>query len=302
MDGRRWRTVRYRDRNGEAAGGDSGQDRLLALLYGTAAGRKILKILIRPSVSRLGGMVLNTGLSRLLIGPFVKRTGIRMEEYERPEGGAYASYNEFFCRRIRRERRPVCGEPGSLISPCDGKVSVYRIGEDSSFSIKDTRYTVESLLRSKRLANRYQGGWAYIFRLTVDDYHRYVYVEDGMKSCQKKIPGVFHTVNPAANDRYPIYKENTREYCLIRTPHAGTIVQMEVGALMVGKICNYHRDGRAVGRGEEKGRFEFGGSTVVVLTEPGKAVPDADLTANTQSGWETVVKMGEKVGRYQSPS
>lgn len=52
----------------------------------------------------------------------------------------------------------------------------------------------------------------------------------------------------------------------------------------------------AVRRGEEKGRFEFGGSTIVVLTEPGKVVPDADLTANTKDGWETVVKMGERVG------
>lgn len=294
--------MRYRDRNGTAAGEDSGQDRLLQFLYGTVFGRRIIRFLIRPSVSRLGGMVLSTRISCLLIHPFVKKTGIRLEEYEKPKKGGYGSYNEFFCRRIRKECRPVCDAPGTFISPCDGKVSVYPIGEDSSFLIKNTRYTVESLLGSPRLARRYQGGWAFVFRLTVDDYHRYGYAEGGVKSRQKKIPGVFHTVNPAANDRYPIYKENTREYCLIKTPHAGTIVQMEVGALMVGTIRNYSPAMQAVRRGEEKGRFEFGGSTVVVLTEPGRVRPDADLAANTREGWETVVKMGEKVGEYQSVS
>ncbi len=293
--------MKYRERNGSVSGGESGQDRLLEFLYGTVFGRRLVRFLIRPSVSRLGGMVLSTRTSCLLIKPFVKKTGIRLEEYEKPKTGAYSSYNEFFCRRIRKERRPVCDEPGILISPCDGKVSVYPIGEDSSFLIKNTRYTVDSLLRSARLARRYQGGWAFVVRLPVDDYHRYGYAEGGVKSRQRKISGVFHTVNPAANDCYPIYKENTREYCLIRTPHAGTIVQMEVGALMVGTIRNYSPAMQAVRRGEEKGRFEFGGSTVVVLTEPGKVMPDADLAANTAEGWETAVKMGEKIGEYRIP-
>ena len=49
-------------------------------------------------------------------------------------------------------------------------------------------------------------------------------------------------------------------------------------------------------RGEEKGRFEFGGSTVVVLVEPDKVVPDPDLLKNSQEGWETAVRYGERVG------
>ena len=57
-----------------------------------------------------------------------------------------------------------------------------------------------------------------------------------MKSQAVEIPGVFHTVNPAANEVYPIYHENTREYCLLKTGQFGTLVLMEVGAMMVGKI------------------------------------------------------------------
>ena len=71
---------------------------------------------------------------------------------------------------------------------------------------------------------------------------------------------------------------------------------MEVGALMVGKICNYVKQPCEVHRGEEKGRFEFGGSTILVMTEPGKVIPDQDLRTNTIEYAETLVKMGEHIG------
>ena len=123
-----------------------------------------------------------------------------------------------------------------LVSPCDGKLSVHRISSDSRFNIKDTEYTVGQLLKNEQLARRYTDGYALIFRLTVDDYHHYCYVADGRKSENVTLPGVFHTVNPAANDVYPIYKENAREYCLLKTEKFGTILMMEVGAMMVGKF------------------------------------------------------------------
>lgn len=77
-----------------------------------------------------------------------------------------------------------------------------------------------------------------------------------------RIPGVFHTVNPLAGEIYPIYKENTREFSVLKSQHFGNILMMEVGALMVGRICN-EKENCPVHRGEEKGKFEFGGSTVI---------------------------------------
>lgn len=70
---------------------------------------------------------------------------------------------------------------------------------------------------------------------------------------------------------------------------------MEVGALLVGRIVNYHEK-KEVKRGEEKGRFEFGGSTVILCLEKDKAVIDGDILSNSAAGIETVVKMGEKIG------
>ena len=98
-----------------------------------------------------------------------------------------------------------------------------------------------------------------------------------------------------ANDQYPIYKENTREYVLLHTERLGTLVQMEVGALLVGKIINHARGSR-VRRGWEKGRFAFGGSTVILMTEKGAVCPDRDILENSGRGMETKVKLGERVG------
>ena len=162
-------------------------------------------------------------------------------------------------------------------------------------TLKLTDYTVESLLRDEKLAAVYEGGQVLIFRLAVDDYHRYCYMADGEKEENVRIQGVFHTVNPIANDYFPIYKENTREYTVLHTKEFGDMVVMEVGALMVGKIVNHH--GKAqVQRGQEKGYFQFGGSTIVVLLKKGAAILDPDILENSAEGIETVVRFGEKIG------
>lgn len=116
------------------------------------------------------------------------------------------------------------------------RLSVYPIDEQMEVRIKHTRYTAGSLLRNEALARRFAGGYLWVFRLSVDDYHRYIYVDSGRESVRRRIPGVLHTVNPVANDVYPIYKENTREYSLMKSEHFGTLLMMEVGALMVGKL------------------------------------------------------------------
>ncbi len=281
-----------KDRKGNTVPGEDGQDRLLEFLYGTVLGRGIVSLLIRPWVSSAAGKVMNSGISRLAIKPFLKKSHLDMTEYE---DRSFCSFNDFFTRRIREGRRPVDTDPHHLIAPCDSKLSVYPITMEARFCVKHTQYTMAQLLKDEDLARRFAGGSFLLFRLTVDDYHRYGYIESGCKGENIHIPGVFHTVNPAAGDRYPIYKENTREYTLIETPRLGTVLQMEVGATMVGRIVNYHGPG-AVERGQEKGRFEFGGSTVIVCLEKDRAVIDEDILRNTERSIETVVKLGEKIG------
>lgn len=284
--------MKYIDRNGKVTIEESGQDKLLYRLYNSSVGRRALQLLIRPGVSKAAGWLLDQPCSKILIPSFIKKNHIDMSLYEKKE---YLSYNDFFTRQIRREYRPIAEDENVLISPCDGKLSIYPVEEDSRFSIKNTEYTLETLLRSKKLAEKYREGYVCVFRLTVDDYHRFCYVDDGKKTRNYHIPGVFHTVNPAANEVYPIYKENTREFSLLKSRHFKTILMMEVGALLVGRIVNHQEAGEVV-RGAEKGTFEFGGSTVILMFQKNGVRLDESIMENTKKGYETIVKMGEKIG------
>lgn len=286
-------TVTYITRDGTKIDGTTGQDHLLEVIYGHALTRMLLRPFLSPAVSDICGKFLSTRLSRRIIPSFVKKNHIDLGIYEKQE---FDSYNAFFTRKIKAEQRPINEQKNILISPSDGKVTAYPITQKGRFWIKHTQYSAAQLLKDERLAERYMGGWIYVIRLTVDDYHRYCYVADGRKSRQRKIRGVLHTVNPVANDYYPIYKMNSREYCLLKTKEFGTILLMEVGALMVGKINNHEEDSAQVKRGDEKGMFEFGGSTIVVMTEPGMTKPDKDIIQNTKVQAETLVKMGEPIG------
>ena len=283
----------WRDRNGNIVPGDNGQDRLLEWMYGTAPGRCLVRLMIRPWVSRSAGWLLDRKISALAVKPFIKSNHIDMTDFEQRK---FRSFNDFFTRQVREGRRPVDMEPEHLIAPCDSKLTAYPIGADSRFRIKGVDYTLEQLLRDGELARRFLGGTLLLFRLTVGDYHRYGYVDSGYLGREIHLDGVYHTVNPAAAGRYPIYRENTREYALLESDHFGTLLQMEVGAAMVGRIVNALGE-RVVQRGQEKGRFEFGGSTVIVLLQKDAAVIDEDILLNTSQEAETVVRLGEVIGR-----
>ena len=282
--------IRYRD--GYPAARSQGQEKALQLLYGNVFGRFLLKLLTRRWLSCVAGWFLSTRLSRVFIRSFIRKNHIDMTQYE---AGPFGSFNEFFSRKILPAARPMDLEPRHLMSPCDSKLTVFPITRQSRFTIKNTEYTVASLLQNEDLAREYEGGLALVFRLSVEDYHRYHYAVSGKKSGQVHIRGRLHTVNPIANDHYPIYKENTREYCTLENPEFGKLVVMEVGALLVGRILNHHGEAK-VQRGEEKGMFLFGGSTVVMLLQAGAAEMDADIMENSRKLTETVVRCGEKIG------
>ena len=284
--------MRQITRDGVLTEETTGQDRTLHRLYGNVFGRCLLKLLTARWISKLVGAFLSTKLSCRLIPSFIRKNNIDMSQYQ---DGTYGSYNAFFCRTIRPEARPIDMDPRHLISPCDSKLTALPITADSHFTLKNTQYTAESMLKNKELGDAFLGGYALIFRLTVDDYHRYHYPVDGEKEENVPIRGALHTVNPIANDYYPIYKENSREYSIIHTDTFGDMVMMEVGALLVGKIVNHHGKAK-VSRGQEKGYFQFGGSTVVLLLKKDVVRLDADILKNSEQGIETVVKMGEKIG------
>ena len=271
---------------------NSGQDRLLERLYTSFYGRILLKVLTQPGLSRAAGIFLDRKASCFLIRPFIEKNQMDMRPYvKRP----YRSFNDFFTREILPTERMIDCDPSHLVSPSDGKLSVYSLDETAEFTIKGSVYTLERILKNPALAKRYEGGYACVFRLCVDDYHRYSYPADGEKSENIRIPGILHTVNPVAVESVPVYHENTREYCLIRTENFGTLLQMEVGAMMVGRIKNYHGP-KQVKKGSEKGRFEFGGSTILLLVQKDRVDFREEFLKHTEQGIETQVEMGEWIG------
>lgn len=266
---------------------------MLDFLYCTVCGRLILKILTRPFLSVLAGHFMDSVLSVPLIKPFIRRNSISLEDYESEK---WTSFNHFFTRRTKKGKRVFDPDPKHLTAPCDGLLTVYRISSDLRFTVKHSIYSIESLLENHSLAEDFKDGLCLVFRLTPSHYHRFHYMDNGQKGENISIKGILHTVQPIAVENVPVYTRNSREYCVLHTENFGDTVVMEVGALFVGRIVNLH-GAYTFSRGEEKGRFEFGGSTVIVLLKPGAAeISEGIINANL-NGLEYPVTAGEKIGQ-----
>lgn len=259
-------------------------------LYRTFLGRLLVKILILPFISRAVGKYKDGKKSKKGIKKFIEKNGIEMSCYEERE---FKSFNDFFARNIKAGARKIDDTPSSLVAPCDGKLSVYTADDKGEYVIKNSLYKLKDLIGEEN-AKEFCGGTLLVFRLAVDDFHRYAFFDGGSAEASVKIKGVFHTVNPIAMERYKVFSQNSREYTLLHTDNFGDAVYVEIGALMVGKIVNNGK--REFLRGDEKGYFKFGGSTVVVVLKKGAANIDADILKNNANNYETKVRLGEKIG------
>ncbi len=269
-------------------------DKILNFLYTTFTGRVILKGLTAKKVSKACGAFLDSPMSKPLIKPFVEKNDIDLSICERDKAADYDNFNDFFTRQLKDGERPIGQDETRLIAPSDGLLSAYIITEGLVIPVKRSCYRVSDLLHSKKLAKEYNGGLCLVYRLSVKHYHRYVYAESGIKGKNHRINGILHTVQPIALRHVPVFTENQREFVQIKTKNFGKIIQMEVGALLVGKIKNHHLGIKNVKRGEEKGFFKYGGSTIIVLIKKDHIGNiDPKYYINTLHNIETPVKMGQ---------
>lgn len=229
------------------------EDKINLFLYNTILGRIILKIIVNPFISKIVGYFQETKLSTVTI------------------------------RKIDKKKEV-------LISPYDGKLMVYKLNKENTFKVKHSYYTIEELIGEK--ISGYENGYALIFRLCVDDYHRYIFIDDGIKGKSKNIKGKLHTVRPIAINKYKVFIQNERTITILHTTNFDDVIQIEVGALMVGKIINNNKI--KFKKGDEKGYFKFGASTIIILINNVKI--DEDIINNSQNNIETIVKLGEKIG------
>lgn len=259
--------------------------------YGTAFGRMLAKgLLCRRPVSALYALWQRSPLSRGKVRRFMRTYRISVDDCTRQE---FSCFNDFFTRQRKNYVNQTA--ENELPAVADSKLTALPISAEQRFAVKGVPYTVAELLEDDALAAQYEGGVCLIFRLAPDDYHRYVYPDCGTQGATRVINGVLHTVNPIAAG-LKVYRRNARRFTVLQTEHFGQVVQMEVGALLVGRICNHSETPAAFGKLQEKGYFEYGGSTVILLLPPDRVAIDADILAHSAEGVESKVRLGERIG------
>ncbi|MBO4450180.1 MAG: phosphatidylserine decarboxylase [Clostridiales bacterium] len=262
----------------------------LERLYNTWYGRVLSKFILLPVFSTMATSKDRKRSSVKKIAPFIEEYKINMDDFE---GREFTSFSDFFTRNIRPGRRPADPDPSAVISPADSKVLCYDIDDDLRFTVKGSVYTPDEIVGNNPELKAFAGGKALVFRLSMDDYHHYCHIDSGKVSDSYEIKGKLHTVS-SISSKYKIYKENHRIVNILETDHFGRVVYIEVGALLVGRIRN---NGRTIfEKGQEKGYFEQGGSTIVLFFEKGRIKVDEDILEMSGNGIETKVKMGERIG------
>lgn len=270
----------------------------LKFLYYNPFGKLALEALVkRKFLSVWYGRKMNSEKSKEKILPFVKALEIPMEEAEKSLED-FTSFNDFFYRKLKKGARTWDMREEVLVSPADGKILAYEnIESFFSFFVKGQEFSLEELFASKEMAEKYAEGSFVIVRLAPVDYHRFHFPIDARVGTSHKIDGYYYSVSTHAIRRnIRIFLENQREYTILESKLFGDIAYFEVGATMVGGIHQTYLENTMVNKGEEKGYFDFGGSTCLLLFEKGKVQLDKDLLENTKRGIETKVYVGEKIG------
>ena len=285
----------------------------LDFLYGNVFGRILLKyVAAAPWFSRWRGGRRDRPESKDDILPFLEENRIDLSDGGFGPGwqpDEFATFNAFFARqRDYGAYYAALREHGLLADPAseraefpavaDARLSVWPVGPGLAVPVKQSVYTLSELLgdRSHDLdLKSFEGGHCLVFRLGVDDYHRYVFPDSGRLVRRYFIPGELHTVRPVS-ERYRVYARNARSVSILDTDHFGPLLTVEVGAMLVGHIVEHPLPTIAFDALQEKGYFEFGGSTVLLVTGPNVTI-DTDLLEASARGDEVKVRLGEPVGR-----
>ncbi len=276
---------------------------LMRLFYGTPAGARLTTTLfVHRWLSYFGGLYYDSRVSRRKIKKFINQLDIDPEEAEKSIR-EYRSFNEFFARKLRPGLRPVETEQHSFVSPGDGRLLVFpKIDEETLSYVKWAPVCLMALFnKDAELVERYRGGTCGILRLCPSDYHRFHFPVGGTVGPTKMVKGLLHSVNPyVLGQKRQVFAANKRSICSLESPEFGKVLLMEVGAMGVGSIVQTYDANSQVSPGDEKGYFKFGGSTTIFFFERDRVHFDDDLIKNSEQGVETLVRMGETIGRLAS--
>lgn len=269
----------------------------LRFIYGNPLGKLALHTLVkRAFFSRMLGRRMNAPSSKKAIADFIREYGIDMNEALLP-AEEYATFNQFFYRRLKPGARPVCA--GATVAfPADARHSGW---QDASAMegvfVKGQSFDLTALLGSAELGERYSRGSIVLSRLCPTDYHRYHFAASGTPSPALLIPGPLASVSPyCLRKKLAWLWTNKRELTLLDTPDCGTVAILAVGATGVGAIHQTYTPGQHVAKGDEQGYFAFGGSTIMTFFEPGRIRLAPDLLEQTSRCTELYARQGDCMG------
>ncbi len=276
--------------------------RALSLIYGDSWSSRLFSFFLLPLISRVPlfskfyGFLQKRRSSQKKIAPFIRTYRIDTSEFQET---SFSSFNDFFIRKLKPEKRPIIQDPLHAALPADGRYLVYQdLSKVERFYVKGQVFDLASFLQNGAYARRYLDGSMLIARLCPTDYHRFHFPADGTPGKAKMILGNFQSVNPIAlRKNLSILWTNKRMMTEFNTDKFGKILYVEVGATCVGTILQTYKEEVFVRKGDEKGYFSFGGSCLVILFEKGRIAFDEDLIANSQKGLETKANFGESLGR-----
>lgn len=244
-------------------------------------------------------------LKNSLIRYFVKRFGVNMSDAITEDPYQYSSFNEFFTRQLKPEKRPIVTGENEIASPVDGVISqIGKIHHNAILQAKNVDYTLKNLLGgSEKLAKQFEDGNFATFYLSPKDYHRVHMPLPGQLKETIYIPGKLFSVSQQTAQHVPnLFARNERLVTLFDTEH-GPMALILVGAMLVGSIQTvWHGQTNtktiakesfggslALAKGQEMGHFQMG-STVIVLFTKGSAEWINELHENS------AVKLGQLIG------
>lgn len=251
--------------------------------------------------SRLYGAFQKSWLSRYKIRGFIRKFGVDESEFLEPVA-TFSSFNDFFVRKLKPECRPMANGGDVAVLPADARYLVYPdVQAADGFLVKNQKFSLEELVQDATLAHKYARGSLVLARLCPVDYHRFHFPCNGIPEKAEEILGPLYSVNPIAlKTNIDILSHNKRMVTPFHTKHFGTILYIEVGATYVGTIHQTYVHGEHYAKGDEKGYFSFGGSSLILLFEPFRIHFDQDLLDASHRKIETRGLLGQSLGRALS--
>lgn len=263
--------------------------------YETRAGKFFLDyIFSKKNFNFIYGLYKNSKFSLKQIKVDIEEYSVDMDQFINVP---FKKYSDFFLREFKEGQRPFCQDKKSFGAFAEGRVLAFdQIKEDHKYPVKGEFLTPEKLLGDTELSKEFIGGPIIIIRLCPIDYHHFHYPISGTITKRYTLSGNYHSVNVLAlKNKGDIFVKNEREITIIENNSFGKMAYIEVGAMCVGKIIQDNPTNTTCTRGELKGHFEFGASTVILLGQKDRWVPSEDILLYSRQNIESYIKLGDEI-------